>query len=116
MNRLFICVSLSICAGLASASIAAADPYGLPDRVVQISRTVQLSDIDVHTPAGAKVAAARIRSAADYVCGGNTSLWRLDYGYSVCRDAAIDKALASLQAPLVAAALHRQSNVGLAAR
>jgi UrcA family protein len=116
MNHLFTSVCLSVYAALACASVAVADPYGLPDRIEQVSRAVQLSDVDVHTAAGAKVAADRIRSAAEYVCGGDDLEWRPDYGYILCRDHAIDRALASLQAPLVSAALHRPSSIGLAGR
>jgi UrcA family protein len=113
MKRLFTSVCLSLCAAAAFASTAAAQPQPTPGRVEQV---VQLGDIDLHTQAGAKVAARRIHIAADYVCGGDNLLWRRDFDFPACRDAAIDRALAALQAPLVSAALDRQVPAGLAAR
>jgi UrcA family protein len=118
MNHLLTSVTLSACTALACASVAVAQPYDTSHVTEQISRTVELRDVDVNTPAGAKVAADRIRDAAEQVCNGNTTRWWPDYyGYAKCRDQALDRALATLQAPLVSAALHRKApTTGLAAR
>jgi UrcA family protein len=109
MKRLFTCVCVAACTAAVFASPAAAQPE-------QITRVVHVGDLDLHTQADAKIAARRIHVAADYVCGGDNTLFRQDWSFDQCRDGAIDRALASLQAPLVAAALGRPASVGLASR
>jgi UrcA family protein len=109
MKHLFTCVGVAVCAAAALASPAAAQP-------VQITRVVHVGDLDLHNQADAKIAARRIHVAADFVCGGDNILFRQDSSFEQCRDGAIDRALASLQAPLVAAALGRPTPVGLASR
>lgn len=117
MKSLFTSLCLAACtAAMTYAAPATAQPSAGSDGATQISRTVHLGDIDVNTQAGAKVAAQRIRNAADDVCNRAIPLGRADSDFYVCRDGAIDRALASLQAPLVAAALGHPTPIGLAAR
>ncbi len=113
MKRFVTSLCLALCAAAMTGPVVSADPVGAPDL---ISRTVRFGDIDLQTQAGAKVAARRIHIAADYVCGGDQLLWRQASDFQSCRNEAIDRALASLQAPLVSAALGRQAPAGMASR
>ena len=112
MKSLFTSVCLAACVGLAVSSTATAHPTVDPD--ITVSRIVRLGDVDLHTQAGAKVAAWRIHRAADFVCGGDNALRRQAADFPDCRNHAIDRALDTLQAPLVSAALGRQTPAGLA--
>ncbi len=113
MNRTFTSLCLSIVAAAAFASAASADTTPSPDR---ITRVVKVSDVDLHSQAGAQTVAHRIFHAADYVCGGDSLLWRRASDFQSCRNDAIDRALASLKAPMVSAALGRQTTTGMASR
>ena len=110
MKSLFTSGCIAVFTAAAVASTASADPAS------QVSRVVQIGDLNLHTQDGAKVAARRIHIAADYVCGGDSVLWRQGADFFSCRNGAIDRALASLQAPLVSAALGRSTPTGMASR
>jgi len=110
--RFLTSVSLALCVAGGLGAIAVAHPADSAMEVV--SRTVPVSDLDLNTQAGAKIAAQRIRVAAEYVCGGDT--WPLAFDYFDCRAHAIDRAAASLNAPLVSTALGRKTSAGLASR
>jgi UrcA family protein len=113
MTLLRTSLVLGLFAAAALAAPALADPNGFGD-TQRVSRTVHLADVDLHTTDGAKVAAWRIRNAAADVCGGD---WRSTaFDFNACRNQAIDRALASLDAPLVSAALGRSTQTDLAAR
>ena len=102
---------------LAIAGSAAADPPRPFGALSVETTTVRLSDVDLHTVKGAKTAALRIRNAAAFVCsGGNDIVYQIADDYMPCREHAIDRALANMQAPLVSAALGRQTPMGVAAR
>jgi len=113
MKRAFTSFCLSILAAAAFAPIASADTASTTDHV---SRVVEVGDLDLHSQAGARTAARRIHQAADYVCGGESLLWRQASDFQSCRNDAIDRALASLKAPMVSAALGRQTSTGMASR
>jgi UrcA family protein len=68
---------------------------------------LKYSEADLQTVRGAKALAFRVRVAADHLCGGDRALVRTGDAFARCRDATIDRALASLQAPLVSQALGR---------
>jgi UrcA family protein len=112
MTRFLTSVSLALCAAGGLGAVAVAHPADSASEVV--SRTVPVSDLDLHTQAGAKIAAQRIWVAAAYVCGGDT--WPLAFDYFACRADAIDRAAASLNAPLVSAALGRKTPANLVSR
>jgi UrcA family protein len=109
--------SLVIClfAAAALAAPALANPSGFGETET-VSRTVRLADVDLHTIDGARVAARRIKNAASDVCGGNSRPILMVSDFTDCRNHAIDRALASLDAPLVSAALGRSTIADLAAR
>jgi UrcA family protein len=106
---------LGLFAAAALAAPALADPNGFGD-TEQVGRTVHLADVDLHTIDGAGVAARRIKNAAAYVCGGDSRPLVMVSDFNACRNQAIDRALASLDAPLVSAALGRSTQTDLAAR
>jgi len=106
---------LGLFAAAALAAPALADPSGFGE-TEQVSRTVHLADVDMHTTDGARVAAGRIKNAASDVCGGNSRPILMVSDFTACRNHAIDRALASLDAPLVSAALGRSTLADLAAR
>jgi UrcA family protein len=115
MNHPLHSFVLGLCAAAAFVAPAIADPSGI-GQTYQVSRTVRLADVDLHTTDGAKVAAWRIRRAADYVCGGDEMIGRMSADFASCRSGAIDRALVTLDAPLVSAALGRPTVTDMAAR
>jgi|SRR5215469_1117507 len=112
MTRFLTSVSLALCVAGGLAAVAVAQPAR--GGIEVFSRTVPLGDLNLQTQAGAKVAAQRIRMAADYVCGGDT--WPPNVGFYNCKEDAIDRAAASLNAPLVSARLGRTTSTGFASR
>jgi UrcA family protein len=100
--------------GLGSAALA--DRSGPFDHVYQVRRTVQLRDLDLQSQAGAKTAAWRIQVAADYVCGGDDRVMRQATDFIPCREDAINRALDTLNQPLVSAAFNRKPPIGIASR
>jgi UrcA family protein len=69
---------------------------------------VRYSPADVHTAKGAQSLALRIRVAAAKACGSETDFFYPNSdGFIRCRERAIDKAIRSLDAPMVAQALGR---------
>ncbi len=115
MKRFPAPLVLGLFAAAALAAPAVADPSGV-GAIERTSRTVHLADVDLHTIDGAKEAASRIKHAADYVCGGDWLEMHMSSDFSSCRRDAIDRALASLDAPLVSAALGRRTLTDVASR
>ena len=75
MNLFPTSLALGLFAAAALAAPALADPTGFGE-THWVSRTVHLADVDLQTTDGAKVAAWRIRRAADDLCGGASTLTR----------------------------------------
>jgi UrcA family protein len=69
--------------------------------------TIRASAADLGSPSGAKALAERVRIAAGKVCGADDALARGGADFPACRQAAIDRALTGVDAPLLAAALGR---------
>jgi UrcA family protein len=90
-------------AGLAAMMLGAAAQAGEPE--TQLTRTVRHADLDLSTSAGAKAMARRIRSAANFVCGGDNRLRFGAPGFIDCRKRATARAASELGAPLVTAEL-----------
>ncbi|MFL5294785.1 MAG: UrcA family protein [Phenylobacterium sp.] len=116
MNRSLVLASLAFCAAASLSANAVAGPPATRANDDQIVRTVSLADLNLHTEAGAKVAALRIRLAAAYVCGGDNALVRSGSKFNACRSKAMDRALAGVDAPMVLAALGRPTLTDLAQR
>jgi len=71
--------------------------------------TLKYAEADLQTIRGAKALAFRLRVAAADVCGGENPLVRTGNQFAKCREAAIDQAIATLNAPLLADALGRRN-------
>jgi len=108
MFRLLLTGALALGAGLAAgapANAASVYMYGESGRNMV---TLKYTDSDIHTVSGAKALALRVRVAAARVCGGDDlPIVRTGDQFMWCRDAAINRAIASLDAPLLVEALGR---------
>ena len=78
--------------------------------------TLKYAEADLQTARGAKALALRLRVAAADVCGGELPLVRTGDQFARCREAAIDRAIAPLNAPLLAQALGRRISANMASR
>ncbi len=119
MSRSFLPASLALLAAISVATAGAAAPLtvtGYDENSETLTRVVHLSDVELHTQAGAKVAAFRIEQAAADVCGRDDPLARQAIDYVSCRKDATDRALGDLGAPLVAVALGRPTDQAFAGR
>jgi len=98
-----------------TAEAQAAPPKPDPEIV---SETVSLRDLDLNHQAGAAAALTRIRGAARRVCGGEPSRWAMTAAslYRTCRRDAVDRAVATLDQPLVTALNTRRPPTTLVAR
>jgi|HubBroStandDraft_1064217.scaffolds.fasta_scaffold504146_1 UrcA family protein len=95
-----VSTALAACGGASAAGFAASEPGSV---------TVRTDDVNLHTPAGARLMALRIRNAAAAACGGEIYpvVIRFSDGFIRCREAAVDRAVRDLNAPMVADALGR---------
>lgn len=100
----------SILSGFAllGALSAAAIPAHASD-TQQISTTVRLGDLDLTSSDGAQAAMSRIHRAAREICGPDPDVREFDSRrlYNQCVDQAVDRAVASLDMPMVTAASAR---------
>jgi UrcA family protein len=105
-SRFIVPVSLAFIAALAIGSSASAQgpAFGGNEKA---SVKIRYNDADIHSADGARRLALRIRVAADRVCGGGEVVAYSADSLKECRRGAIDRALSSLQAPMVAEALGR---------
>jgi UrcA family protein len=97
-------LGVSIAAAAVTVGSAKAAPQSAPP-VQIVSDTVTYSDLDLNTAAGAQRMAFRLRVAANRVCGGDDPLVHSGNQLVPCRKAAIARAIAGLDAPLVKEAL-----------
>lgn len=107
MTRFFLPAALGVCAALtlgAPAFAGGLDVYGGAER---FTAKVKVTDSDLHTLAGAKALALRLRVASAEVCGGDDPVIRASSGFTRCQEASIDRAVAMLNSPLLADALGR---------
>ena len=116
MKRFLTTVSVAACVAGGFGGAVLADSPGPYDAVHQVRKTVRLGDLDLHSQAGAKAAAWRIQIAADYVCGGYNRIGRQIVDFIPCREDAINRALDTLNQPMVSAAMGRKAPVGMASR
>jgi|SRR5579872_3175218 len=106
MFRSILTATVALSAALAigaPASAAGLAVFGDGERNVV---TVKYTETDLHTVRGAKALAVRVRVAAEDVCGASDPVVRQGDQFYACREAAIDRAMAQVSAPLVAEALH----------
>jgi UrcA family protein len=71
----------------------------------QVSVRVRYDDLDLNSPAGASVMAARINAAASRACGGEPVLWNFNFhaDFEQCMDHAVTRAVRDLNAAMVTA-------------
>ncbi|HEY3947590.1 UrcA family protein [Phenylobacterium sp.] len=104
-----------IAMALAVATTFAGAALGAPLRVVDdsdlVTAKVAYADSELHSADGARAVAQRIRTAAWEVCGGARSTVRSGVRFQQCRSAAIDRALATLSAPMVSEAAGRKTSL-----
>jgi UrcA family protein len=106
MFRSFLTATVALSAALAiSAPVSAAGLAVFGDGEPNVI-TLRYVDSDIHTVRGAKALALRIRLAAEAVCGAVDPVVRWGDQFYRCREAAINRAMAPVNAPLVAEALH----------
>ncbi len=116
MTHSFAAAAVAACAAVTLGTPALASSASPWPEIVEVSQTVSLSDLDLHSREGAKEAAFRIETAANVVCGGDDPVMHWSDDLMPCRKAAIDRAVANLNEPLVLAALGRHGEIGLASR
>ena len=107
MFRPLLTGALALSAALALGAPAnAGGPAVAGDEQRNVIR-LKYAEADLQTIRGAKALALRLRIAADSVCGGESPLVRAGAQFMRCREATIDRAIAPLNAPLLADALGR---------
>ena len=110
MSRFHLTAALGIGAAILIGASATAAPRPDDQRVVVI---VKATDAELHTPAGAKALALRVRNAAAEACGRDDepNAVRFSEGFIKCREAAIDQAIQDIGSPMLADALGRSPQV-----
>lgn len=116
MSRSFLPASFALCAAVALAASAAAAPASVQVDNGQAAQAFHYTAADLRTVAGAKAIAVRLRWVASDLCAGHDPLAHVSDGVARCREATIDRALATMNAPLVAQALGRPAISALAQR
>jgi UrcA family protein len=112
MNGLRLPMAVALAAAIVTSSPAA--EMSVSGRKDLVSRTVTYAAADLRDPVAAKRLAFRIVQAASYVCGGDSLLVRTGQRFQRCRRQATERGLASLNAPVVTAAVG--DLMGVAAR
>lgn len=96
-----------LAAGASAAAAGDRDPFA---GAAPVSITVRASGADLASPRQARALAIRIRAAAATVCGADVEPFvRTGDAFAACREAAIDHALAGLNAPVLSRALGRST-------
>jgi UrcA family protein len=92
-------------AGASAATAGDRDPFA---GAAPVSIQIRASSAALASPRQAKALAIRLRAAAATVCGGDVEPFvRTGDTFAACREAAIDHAVAGLNAPLLSRALGR---------
>jgi UrcA family protein len=103
-SKVILILAATLCALSGQAS---ADP-ARSTRSLEPSATVHLADLNLASPEGARVAYARIRSAAQQVCGTSFSLWDANRwsSWRECYRTTIEATINRIDSPTLTA-LHR---------
>ena len=96
---------IAVCMAVSAASAAVAEPASVSDQGFVTAVKVQYQDADTRTPDGVRKILARLRSAAEDVCGGDDLLVRTGARYQACVEETLAKAGAALDAPMLTAAI-----------
>jgi UrcA family protein len=103
-------------AAVVAASPVLSAPLSVWNDDEKVAVKVAYQDAELRSPAGAARLAFRIRTAARQACGGDNLLVTTGFRFLRCQHRAIDQALATLDAPLVADALGRAPATAVANR
>jgi UrcA family protein len=104
--------AFAVAAALAATGPAFAAPVSVWSEDEQVYAKVTYADSELRSAKGAADVARRIRSAARRVCGGEDSvLLAMSRRFQTCQRDVIDRAVRRLDAPLVAEALGRGTNL-----
>ncbi|MDB5483490.1 MAG: hypothetical protein JWO83_4543 [Caulobacteraceae bacterium] len=115
MFRHLLAGALTLSAALALGAPANADSPAVASDEQRNVIKLKYVEADLQTLQGAKALALRLRVAAADVCGGELPLVRTGDQFVRCREAAIDRAIATLNAPLLAQALGRRNSANIEA-
>lgn len=108
MFRPLLAGALTLSAALAFAAPSNAGSSTVANDEQRNVIRLKYAEADLQTIRGAKALALRLRIAAADVCGGESPLVRTGAQFMRCREATIDRAIAPLNAPLLADALGRR--------
>ena len=102
----------------AAATLTCAAPVLAQTSDAAPSVSVKYRDLDIGSPAGARVLLERIEAAAGTACGGAPDIRQLDRwaSFEACRKSAVARAVDSVDSPMLTAVAHRASRASLAAR
>jgi len=106
MLRSQLILAIGVSTALAVCGAASAAPFAASETASVVVRT---DDVNLHTTAGARLMALRIRNAAAVACGGAVEpvAIRVSDGFIRCREGAVDRAVRDLNAQMVADVLGR---------
>jgi UrcA family protein len=81
------------------------------------SVSVKYGDLDIGSPAGARVLLERIETAANTACGAAPDIRQLHQwaSFEACRGSAVARAVAAVDSPMLTAMAHGGSRASLAA-
>jgi UrcA family protein len=102
----------------AAATLPSAAPVRAQTSDTVPSVTVRYGDLDIGSPAGARVLLTRIQAAADTACGRAPDIRRLDRWayFEACRRSAVTRAVAQVGSPMLTATAHPRSPASFATR
>ncbi len=117
-NRMLL--GLTLAASMFAGALATSGPAAAQanDDGAGLKVTVRYSDLDLSREAGARIVYQRIKSAATEACGGQPDIRLLTSRmiYIHCRAETIDRAVKTLNAPLVTAMAHGAATTVYAGR
>jgi UrcA family protein len=112
----FLTAPVLCLAAAATLSCATAALAQISDTVPSVS--VKYPDLDIGSPAGARVLLERIEAAAKTVCGGAPDIRELDRwaSFEACRRSAVARAVVAVDSPVLTAMAHGGYPASFAAR
>ena len=115
MTRFLTAPVLSLAAA-AALSCAAPVLAQTSDTVPSVS--VKYGDLNIGSPADARVLLKRLEAAANTACGGAPDIRQLNQwtSFEACRRSAVARAVVAVDSPMLTAVAHGGSPAGFAAR
>jgi UrcA family protein len=102
----------------AAATLTCAAPVLAQTSDTAPSVAVKYRDLNIGSPAGARILLERIEAAASTACGGAPDIRQLDRwaSFEACRKSAVARAVVAVDSPMLTAVAHRGPPASLAAR